>query len=172
MFTRLSRRDRSRTPVVRLRPLSVCALTLLTISLFALSDAQAQSTESPPQSQQAAPETDARDNIKVPQVVVTAPDALKKAKAALAKSAQATEAPIVPVTQEIPAIQSQNTPTGLQNPAGQTVTNLDSSRSANVPVFSIGDVLKESPGISIKQGNGPRDVYLHTRIQCAQRVRC
>src|SRR6185312_8493114 len=98
------------------------------------------------------------DNVKIPQVVVTAPDAAKKRKSTQTKSAPATNSPIVPVAQQLSPVQLQSTPTGLQNPAGQTVTNLDSGRTENVPVFSVGDILKESPGLSIKQGNGPRDM--------------
>lgn len=42
-----------------------------------------------------------------------------------------------------------------QAPAGQTATTIDRSQFDNRPAFSVSDVLRDSPGISIKQGNGP-----------------
>ena len=33
----------------------------------------------------------------------------------------------------------------------------------NRPAFSVADVLRESPGISVKQGNGPRDIGISIR---------
>ena len=34
---------------------------------------------------------------------------------------------------------------------------------ADAPVFSVADVLRESPGVSLKQGNGPRDMGISIR---------
>ena len=48
-------------------------------------------------------------------------------------------------------------------PTGQTFTTIPDTQFQNQPAFSIGDVLRESPGISIKQGNGPRDVGISIR---------
>ena len=50
-----------------------------------------------------------------------------------------------------------------EKPAGQTLTSIDQSRFENSPAFSIGQVLQYSPGVSIKQGNGPRDVGISIR---------
>ena len=50
-----------------------------------------------------------------------------------------------------------------QRPAGQTATTIDRSQFDNRPSFSVGDVLRDSPGISIKQGNGPRDFGISIR---------
>jgi len=50
-----------------------------------------------------------------------------------------------------------------QAPNGQTETTIDRSRFENRPAFSVADVLRESPGISIKQGNGPRDMGISIR---------
>jgi iron complex outermembrane receptor protein len=50
-----------------------------------------------------------------------------------------------------------------QAPPGQTETTINRSQFENRPAFSIGDVLRDSPGISIKQGNGPRDVGISIR---------
>lgn len=51
----------------------------------------------------------------------------------------------------------------VQAPDGQTHTSIDQSRFAERPSFSIGDVLGNSPGVSVKQGNGPRDVGISIR---------
>jgi iron complex outermembrane receptor protein len=50
-----------------------------------------------------------------------------------------------------------------QTPAGQTETTIDKSQFDNRPAFSVGDVLRDSPGISVKQGNGPRDLGISIR---------
>src|SRR4051794_19363230 len=43
----------------------------------------------------------------------------------------------------------------FQAPNGQIQTTIDRSQFDNRPSFSVGDVLRDSPGISVKQGNGP-----------------
>jgi iron complex outermembrane receptor protein len=50
-----------------------------------------------------------------------------------------------------------------QAPAGQTATTLDRGLFENRPSFSVGDVLRDSPGVSVKQGNGPRDLGISIR---------
>lgn len=50
-----------------------------------------------------------------------------------------------------------------QAPAGQTATTIDRSQFDNRPSFSVSDILRDSPGISIKQGNGPRDFGISIR---------
>lgn len=50
-----------------------------------------------------------------------------------------------------------------QAPAGQTQTTIDRSQFENRPSFSVSDVLRDSPGISVKQGNGPRDFGISIR---------
>src|SRR3954454_24092691 len=50
-----------------------------------------------------------------------------------------------------------------QGPNGQTATTIDRSQFDNRPAFSVADVLRDSPGISIKQGNGPRDFGISIR---------
>jgi iron complex outermembrane receptor protein len=50
-----------------------------------------------------------------------------------------------------------------QSPSGQTATTIDRGQFDNRPAFSVGDVLRDSPGISIKQGNGPRDLGISIR---------
>ena len=48
-------------------------------------------------------------------------------------------------------------------PTGQTATTIDRSLFENRPAFSVGDVLRDSPGVSVKQGNGPRDLGISIR---------
>jgi iron complex outermembrane receptor protein len=50
-----------------------------------------------------------------------------------------------------------------QAPAGQTETTVDRSQFDNRPAFSVGDVLGDSPGVSLRQGNGPRDISISIR---------
>jgi iron complex outermembrane receptor protein len=52
---------------------------------------------------------------------------------------------------------------GSGNPGAQTVTSIDSERLENEPVFSAADLLRQAPGVSIKQGNGPRDQGISIR---------
>ncbi|WP_425904999.1 TonB-dependent receptor family protein [Nitrobacter sp. TKz-YC02] len=50
-----------------------------------------------------------------------------------------------------------------QAPTGQPQTTIGRDLFANRPSFSVADVLRDSPGISIKQGNGPRDFGISIR---------
>ncbi len=50
-----------------------------------------------------------------------------------------------------------------QAPTGQTATTIDRSQFESSPAFSVADVLRDSPGISVKQGNGPRDFGISIR---------
>ncbi|WP_315703478.1 MULTISPECIES: TonB-dependent receptor [unclassified Bradyrhizobium] len=50
-----------------------------------------------------------------------------------------------------------------QAPSGQTATTIDRSRFEDRPVFSVNDILRDSPGVSLKQGNGPRDFGISIR---------
>jgi iron complex outermembrane receptor protein len=54
-------------------------------------------------------------------------------------------------------------PPPITQPAGQTLTTIDSERFKASPLFSIGDLLLDSPGVSVKQGNGPRDQGISIR---------
>ena len=51
----------------------------------------------------------------------------------------------------------------VAHPAGQTITRIQRDPNQDTPSFEIGDVLRESPGISVKQGNGPRDQGISIR---------
>src|SRR3569833_1091543 len=50
-----------------------------------------------------------------------------------------------------------------QSPTGQTTTTIDRGQFDNRPSFSVSDVLRDSHGISVKQGNGPRDFGISIR---------
>jgi iron complex outermembrane recepter protein len=50
-----------------------------------------------------------------------------------------------------------------QAPTGQTATTIGGDQLDNKPVFSVADVLGDSPGIDMKQGNGPRDIGISIR---------
>jgi len=46
---------------------------------------------------------------------------------------------------------------------GQTVTTVDEAAYRNTPATTIADIVKLSPGVSVIQGNGPRDVGVSIR---------
>lgn len=48
-------------------------------------------------------------------------------------------------------------------PTGRAQTTIDRERMTNRQALDIGDVLRDSPGVSVKQGNGPRDTVLSIR---------
>lgn len=52
---------------------------------------------------------------------------------------------------------------GASGPGAQTATDVDMTRFDNTPIFSVGDILHEVPGVSVKQGNGPRDLGISIR---------
>ena len=72
-------------------------------------------------------------------------------------------APAATAAQAEPATASAARDGLNQAPAGQTETTVARSQFDNRPSFSAGDILRESPGISLKQGNGPRDVGISIR---------
>ena len=81
----------------------------------------------------------------------------RQAKPTAVSTAAVTTAPAPSVTSSV-ARDSLN-----QAPAGQTATTIDRSQYEERPAFSVADVLRDSPGISIKQGNGPRDIGISIR---------
>ena len=58
---------------------------------------------------------------------------------------------------------SQPGPGSLPKPPGQTITTVSGERIKNEPAFTVQDLLQESPGVSFKQGNGPRDLGISIR---------
>lgn len=102
----------------------------------------------------------------LPTVTVYAPRAAQKPKP---RSAARLPAPSTPVsasanqTQAKPVTASSARESLSQAPAGQTQTSIDRRQFDNRPAFSVGDVLRDSPGVSVKQGNGPRDLGISIR---------
>src|SRR5579872_3140770 len=106
----------------------------------------------------------------LPPINVTAkrPPAKKPARRphAPARTAAPTPAPtraVVPSVAAAPPAAATVAAPGLPSAPTQTVTTVHVDRSANSPAFEIGDLLQDSPGISIKQGNGPRDQGISIR---------
>ncbi|MBN9599673.1 MAG: TonB-dependent receptor [Afipia sp.] len=90
----------------------------------------------------------------------------KRAATARRQSAQPAVAQGAPVTSQVRAgsVSASAARAILgQAPLGQTQTTIDRSQFDNRPSFSVADVLRESPGISVKQGNGPRDFGISIR---------
>ncbi len=54
-------------------------------------------------------------------------------------------------------------PGGINNAPGQTLTAINRDQFDDRRTFTIGSVLQDSPGVDIKQGNGPRDVGISIR---------
>ncbi|KNY21620.1 TonB-dependent receptor [Methylobacterium sp. ARG-1] len=55
-------------------------------------------------------------------------------------------------------------PSVIENPVGQVVTGIGRENTiANRPATSIGSVLANSPGVTVRQGNGGRDVIISIR---------
>jgi iron complex outermembrane receptor protein len=52
---------------------------------------------------------------------------------------------------------------GVRSSPAQIITTINRDRFSDTTAFSAGDVLQDSPGIDIKQGNGPRDVGISIR---------
>jgi len=52
---------------------------------------------------------------------------------------------------------------GASGAGAQAATGIDMTRFDSTPVFSATDILREVPGVSLKQGNGPRDIGISIR---------
>lgn len=112
----------------------------------------------------------------LPPVTIEAPQAARpklviRSSRPRSASAGRSARPITPSASASASVPTQNRAVtasaardGLnQAPAGQTATTIDRSQFDNRPSFSVSDVLRDSPGISIKQGNGPRDFGISIR---------
>src|SRR5262249_12604291 len=101
----------------------------------------------------------------LPPLEVTAPprrQATKKkgdAPGAKAADGQAPAPPAAPPS----GVPAEPAPGFPAQPGGQTVTTVDGGRTGGTRAFTTGDLLQESPGVSIKQGNGPRDMGVSIR---------
>jgi len=141
-----------------------CCLMLGSAGAFAVSGALS-AIPSPVKAQDFSRELP-RITIEAPKLVRAKPagtrSGLRAASAQRPKLARSTAQPVATAQAE------SATPSGArqslnQAPAGQTGTTVARSQFDNRPSFSVGDVLRDSPGISIKQGNGPRDVGISIR---------
>ena len=66
-----------------------------------------------------------------------------------------------PATEPVPP--GRAAPDLANKPSGETNTTVDRSQFKDRSVFSISDILQDSPGIAEKQGNGPRDIGISIR---------
>ena len=82
---------------------------------------------------------------------------------AAAASPEDVRLPTVSVTGQAAPPVDAAPPTVLQPGEGQTYTKLNDSQWANQPAKSVGDILLLSPGVTITQGNGPRDISVSIR---------
>jgi iron complex outermembrane receptor protein len=55
-----------------------------------------------------------------------------------------------------------------REPTGQTFTTIHVDDFKNTPLFTIRELLQYSPGLSFKQGNGPRDIVISIRGSSAR----
>ncbi len=117
----------------------------------------------------AAPESPPPGAVQVPQINVEAsrpPPRRTAARPAPARAAPARRAaspsPPTNAPSQTPAGPGGTTSIPAQA-GGQTVTTLERDRFTQSPVFSAADLLLDSPGLTVKQGNGPRDVGISIR---------
>lgn len=98
------------------------------------------------------------------------------AKAPNAANPPSTTAPEIAVTSPpsdmspAPATGNPGTPSasvasvpGASGAGAQAAAAVDMTRFEDAPVFSAADILREVPGVSLKQGNGPRDMGISIR---------
>ena len=121
---------------------------------------------------QAEPAPADKPSVPIPAVTVTAPPPPRAVapqpaqRAAIApRRVVAAPRPAVAPTSATPAafVEGRPAPGALPVPPGQTVSSISAETIKNAPAFTVQDLLQESPGISIKQGNGPRDVGISIR---------
>ncbi|MFY9626640.1 MAG: TonB-dependent receptor [Methylocystis sp.] len=75
-------------------------------------------------------------------------------------------------------VRQANTPPGFspekmelpiyREPTGQTFTSIDTTIFRDTPLTTVTDILEYSPGMSFKQGNGPRDIVISIRGSSAR----
>lgn len=142
----------------RLRTLSSASLPVLCWTLSSISfDAQAQVAE------QALPPV----TVDVPQAARPKP-LMRQSRSRSVSAARSTRRVAANPTVGAPTQSKTVTASAArgdlnQAPAGQTATTIDRRQFDNRPSFSVSDVLRDSPGISVKQGNGPRDFGISIR---------
>jgi len=112
----------------------------------------------------AQPANQSEAQITLPQINVTGarPVHVRRRVARRPAAAPPAAPAPTPTPAVTPAATEAGTP-GVRNAPGQTVTTISAEQFKNTPAFEIGDMLQYSPGISIKQGNGPRDQGISIR---------
>ena len=117
-------------------------------------------------------------SVRIPEVVVTPPKPKRASQAPRPRAIAATRPPAAAVVQPAtpppspsaaaaaPAAglaESRPAPGALPKPPGQTITTVSGERIKDAPAFTVEELLQESPGVSFKQGNGPRDIGISIR---------
>lgn len=67
------------------------------------------------------------------------------------------------IIQDVSASGNQTPRTLTATPTGQVQTTIGRDRTTDTRAFSVSDLLVDSPGVTIKQGNGPRDFGISIR---------
>ncbi len=111
-----------------------------------------------PKAKPAKPKTVANATKRPPTVTPTMPPA------------EIASTPPPPAPDPKPLVGNQGTPSsavagvsGASGAGAQAATSIDMTRFENTQVFSVTDILHEVPGVSLKQGNGPRDIGISIR---------
>jgi iron complex outermembrane receptor protein len=110
----------------------------------------------------------AAGQVAVPEVVVTEAKPRPKKKATVRVATRpgprivAAPQPVAPAPAARSALASAAPDARLQ-PAGQTFTAVSSNVIKDSPAVTVRDLLQWSPGVSLKQGNGPRDLGISIR---------
>jgi iron complex outermembrane recepter protein len=103
--------------------------------------------------------------VTIPQVVVrpATPRRVVTTPTGRSRPATTTPAPVVAVAAPAALVESRPAPGALPKPAGQTITSISSDFIKYAPAATVESLLQASPGISFKQGNGPRDIGISIR---------
>lgn len=140
-----------------------------------------------------ADDTTAANEIKLPDVTVQQapakrpPAVVQKAKAKTKTEAKPAAKAVKPPSTAKPEIAVASPPSGVRpasapatgntgtpsagvadvsgasGAGAQAAAAVDMTRFEDAPVFSVADILHEVPGVSLKQGNGPRDMGISIR---------
>jgi iron complex outermembrane receptor protein len=136
------------------------AASLQAVALFAASSALAQ---------QSLPTIDVGGARAVPRAArAPAPQAARPSA-----PARAVVAPVVAPSPVVALTSPGFSPAKLalpvyREPTGQTFTTVEGKDFQNRPVATVRELLQYSPGVSFKQGNGPRDVVISIRGSSAR----
>lgn len=121
--------------------------------------AQTAASQLPPVTVDAPPERQAKP--KRPPGTKAAGIVKRRAKAVRTPLPAMTAQPVA--TAPVPQTAATFRASLNQSPTGQTATTVQRERYEDRPAFSVSDVLRESPGVEFKQGNGPRDIGISIR---------